>query len=54
MQARKGIPMSESELQEWKQAFIDIEESIEKIDEELYPNPEFRKYMKLKQQELFN
>ena len=54
MQARKGIPMSEAELQEWKQAFIDIEESIEMIDEETCPNPEYSKYMRMKQQELFN
>ena len=51
---RKGIPMTEAELQEWKQAFIDIEESIEMVDKETYPNPEIRKYMRLKQQELFD
>lgn len=29
---RLGIPMTEVELAEWKQAFIDIEESIEQIE----------------------
>lgn len=49
---RPGIPMTEEELAEWKQAFIDIEESIDGLD---YPNckPENLKYLKLKQQELF-
>lgn len=28
---RSGIPMSEKSLQEWEQAFIDIEESIKNI-----------------------
>lgn len=54
MQTRKGIPMTEAELNEWRQAFIDIEESIENMDEEIdCPNPEYKKYMKMKQQELF-
>lgn len=29
---RHGNPMTEVELAEWKQAFIDIEESIEQIE----------------------
>ena len=31
MQVRKGIPMTEEELAEWEQAFIDIEESIKLV-----------------------
>lgn len=53
MQSRKGIPMTEAEVKEWEQAFKDIEESIDGIDEEDCPNPEYRKYLKMKQQELF-
>lgn len=50
---RKGIPMNDEELKEWEQSFIDIAESIEGIEEEDCPNPEYRKYRQLKQQELF-
>ena len=28
---REGIPMNESDLKEWKQTFIDIQESIDKV-----------------------
>lgn len=31
---REGIPMNESELKEWRQTFIDIQESIDKVMEE--------------------
>ena len=31
MTAHSGIPMTEDEFQEWQQAFIDIEESIELV-----------------------
>ena len=52
LNARKGIPMTEVELAEWKQAFIDIEESIEQMEaRELAENPN-AKYLRLKQQEL--
>lgn len=30
---KKGIPMSEEELKEWKQSFADIQESIEMVME---------------------
>lgn len=54
MKSRSGIPMTEAELQEWKQTFIDIEESIEGLDDDVdCPNPEYKKYLKMKQQELF-
>jgi hypothetical protein len=50
---RHGIPMTETELSEWKQAFIDIEESIEQMEaRELAENPN-AKYLRMKQQELF-
>lgn len=45
--------MSEEELKEWMQAFIDIQESIEKMDlreEQTTPNA---KYLRMKQQCLF-
>ena len=28
---RSGIPMSEDELKEWKQTFVDIQESIDSV-----------------------
>ena len=31
MKNNQGIPMSEESLEEWKQTFIDIEESIELV-----------------------
>ena len=31
MSVRSGIPMSEEELKEWQQSFIDIDESIELV-----------------------
>lgn len=52
LKARQGIPMTEVELAEWKQAFVDIEESIEEMEaRELAENPN-AKYLRLKQQEL--
>lgn len=45
--------MSEAELQEWKQAFIDIEESIEQIEVIEQANNPYAQYLKMKQQELF-
>ena len=45
--------MTEAEIKELEQAFKDIEESIDSVDEENCPNPEYRKYLKMKQQELF-
>lgn len=55
MKTRSGLPMTEEALKEHEQAFVDIEESIEQIDEDEIdcPNPEYKKYMKMKQQELF-
>ena len=45
--------MTEVELAEWKQAFIDIEKSIEQIEaREIAENPN-AKYLRMKQQELF-
>ena len=53
LKTRPGLPMSEEELTEWKQAFIDIEESINNLDlQEEKDNP-YAKYLRLKQQELF-
>ena len=45
--------MSEEDLEEWKKAFTDIEESIEEMDlreEKKNPNA---KYLRMKQQDLF-
>ena len=53
MLKRPGEPMTEEALKEWKQAFIDIEESIEQLDlceEKEKPNA---KYLRMKQQDLF-
>ena len=53
IKSRQGLPMTEESLNEWKQAFIDIEESIEEMElreEQQNPNA---KYLRLKQQELF-
>ena len=50
---RKGEPMTEEALKEWRKAFTDIEESIEQLDlceEKEKPNA---KYLKMKQQDLF-
>lgn len=53
MKIRPGLPMSEEELEEWKKAFIDIEESIENIElEEGMKNP-YSRYLRMKQQSLF-
>lgn len=53
LKAREGLPMSEEEVNEWKQAFIDIEESIENIElEEGTKNP-YSRYLRMKQQSLF-
>ena len=54
LKARPGIPMTEEEQAEWKKAFTDIEESIEEMDlreEEENPNA---KYLRMKQQSLFD
>ena len=54
MQTRKGEPMTEESKAEWEQAFKDIEESIEEMDlreEQQNPNA---KYLRLKQQSLFD
>lgn len=51
LKARPGLPMTEEELAEWKQAFIDIEESIEKLEKGM-KNP-YSKYLRMKQQDLF-
>ena len=46
--------MSEEALKEWQQAFIDIEESIEEMDlREEKENPN-AKYLRMKQQSLFD
>lgn len=53
LKARPGLPMTEEELNEWKQAFIDIEESIEQLElEEGMKNP-YSRYLRMKQQSLF-
>ena len=54
MLKRPGEPMSEEALKEWQKAFTDIEESIEEMDlreEQQNPNA---KYLRLKQQSLFD
>ena len=54
MQTRKGIPMTEEALKEWQKAFTDIEESIEEMDlREDAENPN-AKYLRMKQQCLFD
>ena len=53
LKAREGLPMSEEEHNEWVNAFTDIEESIEQMDlreEQTNPNA---KYLRMKQQDLF-
>jgi len=53
LQTRKGIPMTEEALKEWQKAFTDIEESIEEMDlREDAENPN-AKYLRMKQQDLF-
>jgi len=52
MTKREGIPMTEESLKEWQKAFLDIEESIEALYSE--KEKRNRKYMKLKQQNLFD
>ena len=53
MKTRNGLPMSKEELEEWKKAFTDIEESIEQMDlREEKENPN-AKYLRMKQQDLF-
>ncbi len=53
MKIRNGLPISEEELEEWKKAFTDIEESIEQMDlREEKENPN-AKYLRMKQQDLF-
>ena len=54
MLKRPGEPMTEEALKEWQQAFIDIEESIEEMElREDAENPN-AKYLRLKQQSLFD
>ena len=53
METRPGLPMSKEELAEWKQAFIDIEESINNLDLQEKKNNPYAKYLRMKQQELF-
>ena len=54
MLKRHGEPMSEEDLKEWQKAFTDIEESIEEMDlREEKENPN-AKYLRLKQQSLFD
>ena len=53
LKTRAGLPMTEEEYNEWVNAFIDIEESIEQMDlreERTNPNA---KYLRMKQQDLF-
>jgi hypothetical protein len=53
LKIRNGLPISEEELEEWKKAFTDIEESIEQMDlREEKENPN-AKYLRMKQQDLF-
>jgi hypothetical protein len=53
IKTRPGLPMTEEALKEWKQAFIDIEESIEKLDLQEDIKKPNAKYLRLKQQDLF-
>ena len=54
MLKRPGEPMTEEALKEWQKAFTDIEESIEEMDlREEKENPN-AKYVRLKQQSLFD
>ena len=54
LKTRPGIPMTEEEQAEWKKAFTDIEESIEQMDlQEDQTNPN-AKYLRMKQQSLFD
>ena len=53
LKTRPGLPMTEEALKEWKQAFIDIEESIEKLDLQEDAKKPNAKYLRLKQQDLF-
>jgi len=54
MKTRQGIPMTEEALKEWQQAFIDIEESIEEMDLREEQNNPNAKYLRLRQQSLFD
>lgn len=45
--------MDDTELKEWQQSFIDIEESIEQIDVVEGKDNPYAQYLKMKQQELF-
>lgn len=54
MLKRPGEPMTEEALKEWQKAFTDIEESIEEMDlQEDAENPN-AKYLRMKQQSLFD
>lgn len=52
LKARPGLPMTDEEVKEWQQTFIEIEECIEHIDDEDSNTP-YAKYMRMKQQYLF-
>lgn len=52
MTKREGIPMTEESLKEWQKAFTDIELAIEALYSE--KEKRNRKYMRLKQQNLFD
>ena len=52
MTKREGIPMTEESLKEWQKAFLDIELAIEALYSE--KEKRNRKYMRLKQQNLFD
>jgi hypothetical protein len=46
--------MTEDEVKEWQKAFTDIEESIENLDLREEQNNPNAKYLRLKQQSLFD
>lgn len=53
IKVRHGIPMDAESLEAWKNAFIEIEESIEQLDlKEGQKNP-YSRYLRMKQQTLF-
>ena len=53
LKVRPGLPMTEEEFAEWKQAFIDIEESIEQLELEEGMKSPYSRYLRMKQQSLF-
>ena len=54
MLKRKGEPMTEEALKEWQKAFTDIEESIEEMDLREEKENTNAKYLRMKQQSLFD